>query len=193
MRTRAEKVKCVNCPSDYARSWLIQRVCLTFMFENTRGLWNQACGRSIRILVYAEARSRRDRRDRAYGCEMVFVYPRTWGAKARAGWKRVNAKTRRGMLCARDARTAMVRCDVAQPLGIAIRNAAAVTIADHSEATARIAISWRVLRPESNLAPTLECILVLTPSVRIINTVLISLSRKRFILRHISFADSYLD
>lgn len=37
------------------------------------------------------------------------------------------------------------KCDVAQRLGIAIRNAA-VAIADHSEATARIAISWRVLR-----------------------------------------------
>lgn len=54
--------------------------------------------------------------------------------------------------------------DVAWRLGIAIRNAA-VAIADHSEATVRIAISWRVLR--QNLAQLLN---VSSPhTIRIIN------------------------
>lgn len=68
-----------------------------------------------------------------------------------------------------------VRCGRAR-LGIAIRNAA-VAVADHSVATARIAISWRVLgqdfvRPSNVSSPS--------HTIRIINT-RISLSRKRFI------------
>lgn len=67
-----------------------------------------------------------------------------------------------------------VRCGGAR-LGIAIRNAA-VAIADHSEATARIAISWRVLGQDF-----VRSLNVSSPhAIRIINT-RISLSRKRFI------------
>lgn len=127
-RSWTEKTLVRHCPNDYISSWLIQRIARKIR----AGLWNQA---REALLMDAEAWSRRTHRDRAYGCGTAFYYPEVvWGKKEVREMKKSERESGES------------RCAVER---VKIRNAA-VAIANHSEAAARIAISCGFCRTLPN-------------------------------------------